>query len=160
MLSMFKSHFVNDQALVLFLGMLLSTIGNVATSMFWIYLSYSIAVFVGCPPNVDGVIVLVVSSLKGSSGNLSTRAIDPGQVAVTGSHQNLILLLDMFLSSPGDVAALVVRIDLAWEETSLMVGTSHVEKSSITADTCSHGALRDVIPFSLDPLATSLISWN
>merc|ERR1719180_415189 len=104
---MFEPHLVNDQHLVLSVSVLLTTEGNVATSVFWVDLPNSIAVLMMGPADVDWVVLFIEPTLNCSSRNVTITGVHPGQVAVAWSHKDVIIFFSNLLSTIANVASVV-----------------------------------------------------
>ena len=70
----------------------------------------------------------------------------------------VVLLHAELLPTVGDIAAVVVGVDLAWVETPVMVSPADVERSSVTGLSGHHGSGGDVVPRGPHPLAASLVA--
>jgi len=112
-----QPHLVDHEDLVILLGNLLPTIRNIAAAVVRVDLPHSKAVLMTSPAYVERVVILVESSLDSPSRNMTIAGIHPGQVAVTRSHQDIILFLAMLLASPGNIATVVLWVHLAWIST-------------------------------------------
>merc|ERR550539_1335131 len=121
---MFQPHLVNDEDLIVLLGHLLSTIGDVAAAVLRVHLPHSEGVLVSGPADVERIIAAIVSSLDSSSRDVTIGGVHPGQVTVPRSHEDIVLLPAQLLPAVWDVAAVVVRVDLARVETPIVMSTS------------------------------------
>ena len=57
----------------------------------------------------------------------------------------IVLLPAQLLPAVRDVAAVVVRVDLARVETAVVVSSAHVERTAVTGLPRHHSALRNVV---------------
>jgi hypothetical protein len=80
-------------------------------------------------------------------GDVAIAGVHPGEVAVAGRHQDLwynyskagqgaahvVELLGVLLAGVADVAAVVVRVDLPWEEAALVLRPPDVQRAAVWA---------------------------
>merc|ERR1719367_357588 len=96
-----------------------------------VYLPNSIAVLVVGPTNIDGVVLFIEPTLNRSGGDVTIAGVDPGQVAVTRSDQDVVIFFGNLLSTIGDVASVVVRVHLSWEKAAFMFSPADIEGTTI-----------------------------
>ena len=142
--------------------------------MFSVDLPHRIAVLMPSPPNVERVVPLVKPSLDSPGRNMTVTGIHPGQVTVARSNENLqrrheiisqhelsmfspsyiIFLLAVLLPSPGNIAAVVLRVNLAcrtWNSRVLypvkLLSLPYLETDHLHVELSQHReVLRHLIP--------------